>query len=61
MSTYGDVWQAVQHLRAAQRLLRGVYALDVLVPLNRAIRIAERRLVEDRPAQAPLAFEADAG
>ena len=58
MSVQVDVWRALQHLRAAQRLLRAAFALDVLIPLNRAIRVAEARLSRQRPAQPPLAFEA---
>ena len=60
MTAPRDLWRAVQHLRAAQHLLRGVYALDVLVPLNKAIRLAERHLAADRPAQGTLALEAPA-
>jgi len=58
MTTPRDVWRALAHLRAAQRLLRAAYALDVLIHLNRAIRVAEGRLQQNRPAQPPLAFEA---
>ena len=58
MSLAGDVGRALAHLRAAQRLLRAAYALDVLVHLNRAIRITEGRLTQNRPQQPPLAFEA---
>jgi hypothetical protein len=58
MGAGDDVWRALAHLRAAQRLLRAAYALDVLIPLNRAIRLAEARLARPRPTQPPLAFEA---
>jgi hypothetical protein len=58
MSAPGDLWRALAHLRAAQRLLRGVYALEVLIPLNRAIRATERRLAANRPVQGALELEA---
>ena len=46
--------RALAHLRAAQRLLRGVYALHVLIHVNKAIRATERQIARDRPAQGSL-------
>lgn len=58
MTAAQDIERALQHLRAAQRLLRGVYALRALAPLNKAIAVADDLLRRGRPAQPPLAFEA---
>jgi hypothetical protein len=58
MTAAHDLERALQHLRAAQRLLRGIYALRAIAPVNKAIAVCEDLLRRGRPAQPPLAFEA---
>ena len=61
MGTARDLTLALGHLRAAQRLLRGAYALAALVPLGKAIRATERLLTTGRPVQPTLELEAPDG
>jgi hypothetical protein len=60
MAAPADLWRALAHLQAARRLLRELFALDALIPLNKAIAATERRLARDRPAQGALALELEA-
>jgi hypothetical protein len=52
-----ELTRALQHLEAARRLLREALALRVVVPVNKAIRLAEIELAAGRPAQPMLALE----
>jgi hypothetical protein len=52
-----ELTRALQHLEAARRHLREALALRALVPLNKAIRLAELELAAGRPSQPLLALE----
>ena len=58
MSRHDDLAQALLHLHAAQRLLRGAYALRALAAVNKAIRWTDAALAHGRPVQPRLALEA---
>ena len=53
-----DLTQALLHLQAAQRLLRGAFALRAVAVVNKAIRAVEAALSQNRPVQPRLALEA---
>jgi len=54
-----ELTRALQHLTAAQRLLRGALALRASVAVAKAIRLTELVLAAGQAAQHPLPLEAD--
>jgi len=54
---HDDLTRALEHLRAAQRLLRSALALRPLVSVARAIRMTEAALATGQPAQPLLDLE----
>jgi hypothetical protein len=59
MTRHDDLGLALLHLQTAQRLLRASFALGPLVVVNKAIRLTDAMLSQNRPAQPRLALEAD--
>jgi hypothetical protein len=54
---HDDLTRALEHLRAAQRLLRSALALRPLVAVARVIRLTEALLTLGQPAQPRLELE----
>ena len=58
-SRRAELTRALQHLQAAQRLLRGALALRAAVAVAKAMQLTESVLAAGQAAQHPLPLEAD--
>jgi hypothetical protein len=58
-SRRAELTRALQHLQAAQRLLRGALALRAAVAVAKAMQLTESVLAAGQAAQHALPLEAD--